>query len=170
MAGTGKSTLAQRVAQELHTPLLAFDHFIDEALPRHLITDPGNWSNNDVFNLMFSLAELHLSLGISAILDAVFFGDGRDTARAIATRQQARFCPIYTYCSDETIWRQRVLYRFQAAQPQETPAEWEAIIASQAQFRPWDPAAALFIDAIHPVEDNLTRVLAHLQADGAAQM
>ena len=163
LAGTGKSTLAHGVAHELQIPVISFDYFIDYALPRHMMTNPGNWTNQDVFEMMNKLAEQQLSLGVSVILDAVYFSkESRDVVHAVAEKCNAHYRVIHTVCSDEDVWRERVIKRVDNASAEETPAQWETILAELGAYDPWDESEAVFVDAIHPVAVNLQKVKNYL--------
>ena len=163
LAGTGKSTLAQALARGLKIPVISFDYFIDHALPRHVLTDPGNWTNQDVFEMMNKLAEQQLSLGVSVILDAVYFSqESRDSVRAPAKKQDARFHVIHAFCSDKNIWRERVVRRAENSSPNETPAQWDSIMAELDKFQPWSQDEALFVDSIQPVDVNLEKIRNYL--------
>ena len=159
LAGTGKSTLANAVARELKIPVISFDYFIDHALPRHVMTDPGHWTNQDVFETMNKLAEQQLSLGLSVILDAVYFTkEGREAVHAVAEKCQTRFCVIHTLCSDKDIWQERVVRRAENSSFTETPAHWDSIMAEMKAFHPWEHAEALFVDSILPIEINVQKI------------
>ena len=163
LAGTGKSTLANALARELKVPIISFDYFIDYALPRHVLTEPGNWTNQDVFAMMNKLAAQQLSLGVSVILDAVYFSQAsRDVARAIAEGHHAPLRVIHTFCSDKEIWRERVLKRAENSSPNETPAQWESIMVELDQFDAWGQDEALFVNSIHPVDVNLRKIRNYL--------
>ena len=163
LPGTGKSTLANAIVRELKIPVISFDYFIDDALPRHVMTDPNNWTNQDVFEMMNKLAEQQLSLGVSVIMDAVYFSkESRDSVRALAKKHNARFYVIHTLCSDKNIWREGVVTRAENSSPNETPAQWDSIMAEMNEFQPWDQNEALFVDSIQPVDVNLEKIRNYL--------
>jgi predicted kinase len=156
LAGTGKSTLANALARELKIPVISFDYFMDHALPRHVIGNPGSWTNQDVFEMMSKLAEQQLSLGVSVIMDAVYFSrESRDSVRAVAEKYRARFRVIHAFCSNKELWRERVVSRANASAPEETPAQWDTIMAELDEFHPWNQDEALFVDSIHPIDQNI---------------
>jgi len=163
LPGCGKTTLTRQVAATLHAPLLAKDR-VQRVLRDHV---PGA-APVDGYRLLIDLADEQLSLGVSVVLDAVFPLAGfRDEARAVAARLGARFRPVYCYCSDEAVWRARVEARVQYV-PGWTPVGWDEVERLRAFYEPWDPAAALFVDALAPPDANLTRVLAYVQAAATA--
>jgi predicted kinase len=158
LPGCGKTTLARQVATTLHAPLLAKDR-VQRVLRDHV---PGA-APVDGYRLLLDLADEQLDLGLSVVLDAVFPLAGfRDEAQAVAARHAARFRPVYCYCSDEAVWRARVEARVQYV-PGWTPVGWDGVERLRAFYEPWDPAAALFVDALDPPADNLARVLAYLR-------
>ncbi|MCJ7625542.1 MAG: hypothetical protein MUO76_18775, partial [Anaerolineaceae bacterium] len=109
--------------------------------------------------------EEQLSLGISVILDAVFpRPEFRLKMKALADHFHAGFRPIYCYCSDENTWQERVNNRSMIV-PHWTPVKWEAVIEIRSYFRNWNPGTALFIDAVHPLIDNVDLILKWLNQD-----
>ena len=91
-------------------------------------------------------------------------GSGRDAAGELVKRYHARFRPIHTFCSDESIWRDRVEKRIQNALPNETPATWEGILSERNNYRLWQPEDALFVDACRSIDENLDKVLQYIQS------
>jgi len=165
LAGTGKSTLAHAAARELKIPVISFDYFIDYALPRHVINNPGNWTNEDVVGMTHKLVEQQLSLGVSVILDAIHFSQAsRDIARKLAEKHNVRFRAIHTFCSDQDVWKERVITRANNALPDETPAQWETIMAELDAYAPWGKSEALFVDAIYPIDKNKQKVIRYLNS------
>ena len=163
LPGCGKTTLARQVATALHAPLLAKDR-VQRVLRDHV---PGA-APVDGYRLLIDLADEQLGLGVSVVLDAVFPLAGfRDEAQAVAARHGARFRPVYCYCSDEAVWRERVEARIQYV-PGWTPIGWEEVERLRGFYEPWDPAAALLVDALDPPEANLARVLTYLRAAATA--
>lgn len=121
-----------------------------------VLTDAEFW------HILFSTAELQLSVGVSVIMDAIFFGEGRELAKQIAKKYNVRFRAIHTFCSDEALWHSRVMKRYVNASPQETPTKWEDIVASKQSFRPWKPDEAILVDAVDDVGKNLEKVVVYL--------
>lgn len=120
------------------------------------------------FFLMFDLADEQLSLGVSVVLDAVFpLGEFRLAARELAHHHDAGFCPIYCYCSDESIWRERMTGRQQCV-PNWTPVGWPEVQQLRAIYEPWDRATTLFVDSSNGLEENLLLTLDWIQGAGEA--
>jgi len=152
LPGTGKSTLASRLARELQYPLLCVDDVIGEV--------PENagipfWDSRVA--ILLSLVETQLKVGLSVIADSVFMNMDRHHAQELARKYQARFLPIYVFISDEKIWKERVTTRFSELNHPNVAA-WEQIEHQRERFRAWEAGTALFIDSLHPVEQNYMKV------------
>lgn len=153
LPGTGKTTLASRLARELRWPLLCIDDVIGEV--------PENagipfWDSKVA--ILLGLIETQLDLGLSVIADSVFMNTDRHHAQQVARRHQARFLPIHVFLSDENIWRSRVTARFDELNHPDV-ATWERIQHQRQRFRAWEPGTALFIDSLDPVDRNHQMVL-----------
>ena len=159
LPGSGKTTLARRLAQQLHIPVLAKDR-IQAALRAHGL---AGRATADGYHLMLELADEQLALGISVILEAVFPLAGfRVSAHQLAQQHSAGFRAIYCYCSDEGVWQKRMQAR-QPLVPHWTPVGWDDVERLRASFQPWDPQEALFIDSLKGLEENLGLVLEWVQ-------
>ena len=155
LPGTGKTVLARRVARHLQIPLFAKDRIQSMLRIRGLAGE----GTPDGYHIMLDLADEQLSLGVSVVLDAVFPMEGfRSAARDIAHRNSANFRPIYCYCSDRSVWRERMKGREQYV-PNWTPVGWEAVERLQATYEPWDPETTLFVDSLNHLADNLVLVM-----------
>jgi len=162
LPGTGKTALARKVARALHIPLFAKDRIQSVLRIRRL----ADRKTPDGYHLMLDLADEQLSLGVSVVLDAVFPMHGfRSAAHDISLRNNANFCPIYCYCSEQSVWRERMKGRQQYV-PNWTPVGWEAVERLQAMYEPWDPETTLFVDSLNKFEDNLVLVIDWIRIGG----
>jgi predicted kinase len=156
LPGTGKSALADRLARELHWPLLCIDDLascIPVAMDRNTYTF---W--DQAISALLLMAEAQLKLGISVIADSIFMNLDRFHARAIAYLTGARLLPVHTFVSDEAVWEKRVSTRFQVSDPADGVASWSQVTAQRGGYRPWDAGTALFVDAIRPLDENYAAV------------
>jgi predicted kinase len=158
LPGTGKSTLADRLAREMGWPLFRIDD-VAACLPASMDRDTFSFWDQVIASLLL-LTEAQLKLGISVIADSVFMNLDRFHARAIARQTGASFLPVHTFISDESVWEQRVMERFTASDPADGVASWEQVQAQRRFYRLWEPGTALFVDAIQPPEKNYAAVLA----------
>jgi predicted kinase len=158
LPGTGKSTLAKRLARELRWPLMCIDDIVGEV--------PENagipfWDSK--VEVLLDMINTQLDLGLSVIADSVFMNMDRFHAQELARKYDARFLPIYVYVSDENVWRERVSSRFNELNHPDV-ATWERIQHQRQRFRAWEPGTALFIDSLHPMEQNYQQVLDFVMA------
>ena len=153
LPGTGKSTLAERLARELQLPLLCIDDVIGE-VPKN--TDISFWDSKVA--ILLDLIETQLKLGLSLIADSVFMNMDRNHAQELARKYNAHFLPIYVFISDAKVWEERVTTRYNELKNKDV-ATWERIQHQRERFRAWEPDTALFIDSLHPLEQNHRTVL-----------
>jgi len=152
LPGTGKSTLANRLARDLRWPLLRIDD-VAGTVPSN--ADYHFWDEKIL--ILLTIAQEQLKLGVSVIADSVFMGADRVHAQEIASKHAAIFRPIYCFVSDEATWKKRVTERFESAQNSDI-ASWEQIQHQRQWFAPWEPNTGLFIDALAPFEGNYANV------------
>ncbi len=79
LPGTGKTTLASRLARELHRPLLCIDDVIGE-VPENVGVE--FWDSK--VSILLDLIETQLELGLDVIADSVFMNMDRHHAQALA--------------------------------------------------------------------------------------
>lgn len=156
LPGTGKSALADRLAREFHLPLLRIDDLAD-CMPPGMDRNTTAFWDQAIFALLL-LAESQLRLGVSVIADSIFMNSDRSHAGAIALQTGARFLPVHTFLSDETVWEARVNERFEKFSPGMGVASWEQVTAQRRGYRPWEPGTALFVDAVRPLDENYSLV------------
>jgi predicted kinase len=153
LPGTGKSTLANRLARELRWPLLRIDDIVNN-IPDNPTVD--FWDSQ--VEVLLTLTETQLELGLDVIIDSVFMNTDRQHAQAIAQKHQAHFRPIYTFLSDDKIWEERLTKRYiELNNP--AVSTWEQVKYQRTHFRPWEPDTALFVDALNSLEENYLKVL-----------
>ena len=162
LPGTGKSTLAHKLARELRWPLLCIDDIIGDVPEKAGIEF---WDSKVA--ILLRLTEVQLELGLSVIVDSVFMNMDRHHARELARKYGARFRPIYVFLSDDRVWQQRVNERY-AEMNNRDVATWERIQHQRERFRVWEPGTALFVDSLDPVERNEEAVRSFVVTDDVA--
>ena len=153
LPGTGKSTLANKLARELRWPLLRIDDVIGE-VPEN--PNVAFWDSKVA--ILLGLTETQLELGLSVIVDSVFMNMDRNHAQELARKYQARFLPIFVFVSDENVWKERLTNRSTELNHKDV-ATWERIQHQRERFRKWEPDTALFIDSLHLFHRNYEAVL-----------
>lgn len=159
LPGTGKSTLAKQLARELHWPLLCVDDIIGE-IPEN--AGIPFWDSR--VRVLLDVVQTQLEIGLDVIVESVFMNMDRHHAQELARKYQARFLPIYVFISDEQVWKDRVTTRYNELNDKDV-ATWERIQHQRERFREWEPETALFIDSLHPVEQNYQSVLNFVRND-----
>jgi predicted kinase len=162
LPGTGKSTLAHRLALELRWTLLCIDDLLGE-VPHD--ADLAFWDSK--IDILLDLIERQLRIGLSVVADSVFMDADRQHAQELARKYNARFLPIHVFVSDEETWKGRVSSRFARLGNPEV-ATWERIQRQREGFREWEPGTALFIDSLYPLEENLADALDFISERGAS--
>lgn len=81
LPGTGKSTLANRLARELRLPLLCIDDVIGE-IPANAGTE--FWDSRVA--ILLELVETQLKIGLDVIVDSVFMNMDRHHAQGLARK------------------------------------------------------------------------------------
>src|SRR5215468_955420 len=107
LPGTGKSTLANRLARELRWPLLRIDDVVN-----NIPENPGVEFWDSQVEVLLTLSAAQLEIGLSVVIDSVFMNTDRHHAQELARKYQSRFRPIYTFTSDDRIWEACVTQRY----------------------------------------------------------
>jgi predicted kinase len=152
LPGTGKSTLAEKLARQLRWPLLCIDDVIGE-VPEN----PGIEFWDSKVDVLLDLVNTQLKLGLDVIVDSVFMNMDRQHAQELARKYDARFLPIHIHLSDDKVWEERVTKRYNEMNDVDV-ATWERILHQREHFAAWEPDTALFIDSIEPLESNYQKV------------
>ncbi len=153
LPGVGKSTLANRLAGELRWPLLCIDDVVGE-----IPANPGVEFWDSKVTVLLDITESQLRLGLSVIVDSVFMNTDRLHAQHLAHEYGARFRPTYVFVSDDKVWEQRVIARYNEMDKKDV-ATWERIQHQRGHFREWEPDTALFVDSLNSFAQNYESVL-----------
>jgi predicted kinase len=153
LPGSGKTTLARRLVEELKCA-----YFAKDRIQRVLNDYVGGAQPIDGYHVILDLADEHLQLGTSVVLDAVFPKRGfREQAQSLAHAAQKPFLPVYCYCSDKELWQRRMDNRVQYV-PGWEPVGWEEVERIREEFEDWQVALPLEVDAVESVESNMKKV------------
>lgn len=161
LPGTGKSTLAERLAHELRWPLLCIDDVIGEVPEK---PDVAFWDSRVA--ILLGLTETQLELGVSVIVDSVFMNKDRNHAQEIARKHHAQFRPVYVFMPDDNVWKERVTTRYRESKKNNV-ATWEQIERQRGHFRTWEPDTALFINSLDSFDRNYESVLNYVMNEPA---
>lgn len=160
--GTGKSALADALAEALAVPAFAGDWLLGALTPF------GGYHLDNLLGiaeeLLTTLALRQLATGQSAILDfPAERTDIRERWRSLAAAYGARLRPIVCICSDPSLHRKRAEARQRAIPGWHDAGDWTNIQRRIAEFPAW-PGDVLTVDAIHPLNDNVVAALRYIRA------
>lgn len=162
LPGTGKSTLAERLARTVRAPAFAGDWLMGGLKPAHAALGKLDRSQYVAswFGLLRTLVTRQLMLDQSAVVDDLVsdsdFALWRETADTFA----ARLSLIECVCSDKTVHRARIEGRVRGI-PGWHEVGWDHVERMRAEVPPLT-VDRLIIDAMDPVEENFRRVLAYI--------
>jgi predicted kinase len=137
LPGSGKSTLAEGISRNLSLPVFSVDP-IEAAMWRGGLakTETGIAA----YDVAIALADEHLRLGHSVIVDAVNPVEvPRAAWRSLAAKHRADLKIIECVCADEAVHRRRVEARLRAidGMPELT---WERVLQRRAEYEEWTDA------------------------------
>ncbi len=165
LPGTGKTTLAHRLAMATGWPVLSSDVVrkrlagLDPEADASAAFGAGIYSDvmtATVYEALLEEAELHLVLGRSVIVDASWIRQcWRDAAREVAERSLAEYLPIRCRVPED-VARARISRRARAgAQPSDATASIHDEMATALE--PWTDAVS--VDTSAGVEEPLQVIL-----------
>jgi len=146
LTGTGKSTIAQKIAVDYHgmqinTDVVRKEHVGMDVFERHHdsfnkgLYDPKNV--NETYALVMNRAAIALSEGDNVVLDATFQKkDHRDMARQIASKNHASLLIVQCTCPDEVV-QKRLEERVKKKSISD--GRWEIYLSQKATFEPLSP-------------------------------
>ena len=161
LPGTGKSTLADALGEELGAMVLSVDP-IEAAILRSGV-ERSFASGLAAYAVASDVAEASIRRGQTAIVDAVSaVAEAKEWWPAVAARAGAALVVIECICSDEAIHRARLAGRDRGLAPFPEPS-WSDVQRTAAEWVPWE-LERLVVDAVDGVEPNLARVRAWVAA------
>ncbi len=163
LPGTGKSTLAERVAARLRIPVLSVDA-IESAILRAGVA-PTFATGLAAYLVAETLADAQVRTGQGVIVDAVNAVEpAKAMWRDLAARHGLAPRIVECSCADEALHRERLAARGQRFERFPEPT-WDDVVRRRREYTPWrEPVLA--IDAARPLEGNVERVLAWIAGGG----
>jgi predicted kinase len=141
LPGSGKSTVADGLSRRLSIPVFSVDP-IEAAMWRNGIAK--SQTGIAAYEVAAALADEHLRLGHSVIIDAVNPIEApRAGWRTLAAKHKAGMKIIECVCANEAIHRQRIEARRRNidGMPEVT---WSRVLERRAEYQPWtDPRLTL---------------------------
>jgi predicted kinase len=158
LAGSGKSTLSRALSRHLGWPLIDKDD-VRDLLDDHILAAGGL-----AYDIMFNIARRQLSQGLSVICDSPLTGGmAYEHAQSLAGETHASLAIVECYCSDESLWRQRINDRMALQLPTHHQTDWEAFQVFRRQHHAQGDDAIthphLMVDTVKSLHECLTEVL-----------
>ncbi len=159
LSGTGKTTLARALAQELHATYLRIDE-IEQALRfsgvlRGEVGAAG-------YLAAYALAESNLRLGCTVVADCVNpLAVTREAWRRVATNSGSRVFEIEVICTDPVEHRRRVEIRASDVAGLELPS-WEDVL--RREYEPWVSPRLVIDTATRSVADAIAELRSQIDA------
>jgi predicted kinase len=164
LSGTGKSTLADLVAQRIGAPAFAGDWLLGALAPHGVLSGLGRSSYLALYaDLLGTLVTRQVMLGQSAVVDCLVEDSIIDRWRHGAAEHGAGLYVMHCVCSDVDLHRQRVTGRRRGI-PGWHEIDWDHVQRMRQEVAP-PSTPALTIDAVDPIDHNLRLVLDHINAD-----
>jgi predicted kinase len=159
LPGTGKSTLAEKVARTVGAPAFAGDWLMGGLKPAHAAIATLDRAHyvDAWFSLLRTLVTRQLMLDQSAVVDDIVSDDQYAAWRETADRFNARLYIIQCVCSDDAVHRARIEGRVRGI-PGWHEVSWDHVGRMRAEIGP-TTFDRITVDAMEPVEDNFRRVL-----------
>jgi predicted kinase len=158
LPGTGKSTVAEAIAQRLDTAVLAHDWAMSGLRPfselQEVLDDMGLRGHRTVgWSILNALARLQLRSARSAVLDGVARAPEIENCRSTALEEGAGFIVVATCCSDLELHRSRIEGR-QRLIPYWYELDWSHV---QRSIEGWEQPehVDLTLDAANNWESNM---------------
>lgn len=157
LPGTGKSTLAERLASDSGVPAFAGDWLLGALTPYRVL---GGLEREAFIglhdNLLRTLITRQLLLAQSAIADCVANDALAADWRELAASHGARFHVVECVCSDTALHRARLTSRVRGI-PGRHEVDWAHVERMREEYPPLT-VDRLVVDAVRPLEENLRAV------------
>jgi predicted kinase len=156
LPGTGKTTIARKLANELAAVYLRIDS-IEQS-----IRNAGKPVEGEGYSVAHAVAEDNLRLGRIVVADCVNpWPLTRREWRAVADRAGVRALDVEIVCSDPGEHRRRVEGRTADITGHRLPT-WQEVV--ERDYRPWNVERIVIDTARLSVEDSVRSILAEVSA------
>jgi predicted kinase len=160
LSGSGKSTLAEGLSRTLSVPVFSIDP-IEAAMWRGGLAKAQ--TGIAAYDVAITLADEHLRLGHSVIVDAVNPVEAPRAAwRNLAAKYRTDLKIIECVCADQTIHRQRIEARVRKidGMPEST---WARVLERRTEYQAWTDARLTLDTSINVPEKLLAEALNYVR-------
>jgi predicted kinase len=162
LPGSGKSMVAEGLSRKLSLPIFSIDP-IEAAMWRSGLDKAA--TGVAAYEVVYALADEHLKLGHSVILDAVSPVEAaRDMWRKVASKNNAPLIVIEVVCNDEQMHRQRIEKRVRNI-PGMPEVTWERVQERKREFEPWQDEH-ITLDSVEDPAALIKKAIAYIQKAG----
>jgi predicted kinase len=159
LPGSGKSMVAKGLSRELSLPIFSIDP-VEAAMWRSGLDQKT--TGIAAYEVVAALADEHLKLGHSVIVDAVSPVEAaRNMWRKVAANNSAHLVVIEAICSDEQIHKQRIEKRVRSI-PGMPEITWELVLERKREFEPWKDKH-LTLDSIEDPTTLIKKAITYVQ-------
>ncbi|MGW6200570.1 AAA family ATPase [Kribbella sp. NPDC055110] len=162
LPGTGKSTLAERLATETGVPAFAGDWLLGALRPHGVLDGLDRPAFLAMYyDLLGSLVERQLMLGQSAIVDCLINQEIAERWGRLAGRYGGQLRIVECVCSDESEHRRRLEGRRRGI-PGWHEVGWDHVVRMRSEYAQLE-GVRVTVDAMEGMEENLDRVRSFLR-------
>jgi predicted kinase len=159
LPGSGKSTLAEGLSRHFSLPLFSIDP-IEAAMWRGGV--PRDQTGIAAYVIAQTLAEEHLRLGQSVVIDAVNPVEAPRAAwRNLAARYRADLKIIECVCADEATHRRRIEARIRGIEGM-AEITWARVEQRRTDYEAWTDARLTLDTSALPAERLLAEAISYL--------
>jgi predicted kinase len=160
LPGSGKSTLAEGLSRILSMPVFSIDP-IEAAMWRGGLAKAQ--TGIAAYGVAISLADEHLRLGHSVVIDAVNPVEAPRAAwRNLAAKYRADLRIIECICADEAAHRQRIEARVRSIDGMPEIA-WARVLERRAEYEAWADARLTLDTSVEASERLLAEALNYVR-------
>jgi predicted kinase len=162
LPGSGKSSIAERIAEQLQIPIFSVDPI--EAAILEAGIQQGFETGLAAYLVAATLASEHLKLGISVVIDAVNAEEeGKDTWRELGWKYGLTPIVLEVVVSNQALHRRRIQSRVRDLHGF-SEVTWEQVEARRKKFTPWKEPA-LLLDSATDLDANVALAVQYIQAN-----
>jgi predicted kinase len=159
LPGSGKSTLADGLSRHFSLPLFSIDP-IEAAMWRGGL--PRDQTGVAAYVVAQALAEEHLRLGLSVLIDAVNPVEAPRAAwRKLGTKYRTDLKIIECVCVDQTTHRRRIEARMRGIEGM-AEVTWAGVEKRRSEYEAWSDARLTLDTSAQPTERLLAEAISYL--------
>jgi predicted kinase len=162
LPGSGKSTIAERIAAQLQIPIFSVDPI--EAAMLEAGMQQGFETGLAAYLVAATLASEHLKLGISVVIDAVNAEEeGKNTWRELGRTYGLDLIVLEVVVSDQALHRRRIQARVRGLHGF-SEITWEQVEARRKKLTPWKEPT-LLLDSATDLDANVALAVRYILAN-----